>query len=65
MWKMLPLVVLCALTQPTMMLDMQTDEEVRFERYERVQIIQVRGDRTIVYSRNGYYQIKSDLLLCR
>lgn len=64
-WKMLPLVMLCTLTQPAIMLDLQNDKEIRFDKGARVQIIQVKSARTIVYCSGGYYEVDSKRLFCK
>lgn len=65
MWKMLPLVLICTLTQSAAFVDLQTNKVSVLEKGERVQIIHVKGDETIIWKGKGYYLIKSDKLLCR
>ena len=65
MWKMLPLALLCTLTHPSVFVDLQTNNIVTFDKGTRIQIIHIKGDETIVYSKRGYFLIKSDKLECR
>lgn len=65
MWRGLPLVLVCTLTQPVVFTDIQTDKAVPFEVGRRIQIIHIKGDETIVCVNNNYYVVKSDKLVCR
>lgn len=65
MWKMLPLILFCSLTQPTVFVHAGTGEVVILGKHERVQIIEVRRETTTVYRGGHYYQINSNKLFCR
>ena len=63
--KMLPMILICTLTHPVIATDLQRNEQVKLAKDDRVQVIQVKGPETVVYTMGGYYQIKSDELMCR
>jgi hypothetical protein len=46
-------------------MDIQTNSLTTLDRYSRVQIVSVRGDKTLVYVQDRYLQIDTDKLLCR
>lgn len=56
---------LCVLTRPAVFMDIQTNSLTTLDRYSRVQIVSVRGDKTLVYVQDRYLQIDTDKLLCR
>ena len=65
MWKMLPLIMFCSLSQPAVFQDIVTGQLMTLQKYERVQIIEVRADQTLVYKNGVYYRINSNKLYCR
>lgn len=63
--KAFPLLLICYLTQSVVAYDMQRDQNVTLEKDRRIQIIQVKNDKTVFTINNQYYQIDSDKLRCR
>lgn len=65
MWKMLPLILFCTLTQPTVFQDIVTGQLMTLNKYDRVQVIEIKTDKTLVYRHGVYYRIDSNKLHCK
>lgn len=66
MWRMLPLIIICTLTHPIVGIDVNdSSKTVKLNKYDRIQILQIKGPETIIYTQQGFYKVQSNKLLCR